>query len=49
MREGNRAVDMMTKIGINQGEDNIRVIIPPVEVIEILREDLRGVAVPRGF
>ena len=49
LREGNRVADMMTKIGINQGEDNIRVIVPPSEVVELLRDDLRGVAVTRGF
>lgn len=31
MREANGAADMVTKIGINQGEDNIRVIVPPAD------------------
>ena len=49
LREGNRVADMMTKKGINQGEKSIRVMVPPVEVVEILRDDMIGVAVPRDF
>lgn len=40
---------MLAKIGINQGEENIRVVVPPSEVVELLKDDLKGTAFPRVF
>ena len=48
LREGNRCADLLAKMGINQGEDDVRVIIPSAEILEVLTEDLNGNGVPRG-
>lgn len=49
LREGNRVADMLTNIEINQGEESIRVNVPPSEMVELLRDELMGVAVPKEF
>ena len=49
LRERNRCADLLTKMGINQGEQDMRVLVPTNEIVEILNQDLIGVAVPRGL
>ena len=49
LREGNRCADMLAKVGINQGEEDIKIVIPPAEVVELLKDDLKGIAFSRGF
>ena len=40
--EGNRCADMMAKVVINHVEQDTRIIVPLVDVVELLKEDLIG-------
>lgn len=48
LREGNRCADLLAKMGINQGENDVRAIIPSAEIVEVLNEDINGTGVPHG-
>lgn len=47
--EGNRYADMLSKMRINRGEQDIVVIIPRDEVVELIKQDMMGIAFSRGF
>ena len=49
LKEGNRCADILAKMRINQGEQAMEVIVPPDEVVEALKADMRGTTFPRGF
>lgn len=48
-REGNRCADMMAKVMINHGEQDTRIIVPLVEVVELLKEYLIGTTFSHGY
>ena len=48
LREANRCADVLAHIGGEQNETEVRMLIPPNEVAEELKCDLRGVAYGRG-
>lgn len=47
--EENRCADMLSKIGSNQGEQDMVVNVPPDEVVELFKQDMMRIAFLRGF
>ncbi|KAM7472339.1 hypothetical protein LguiA_010522 [Lonicera macranthoides] len=39
LREGNMCADLLAKMGINQGENDVRVITPSAEIVKVLTEN----------
>ncbi|KAM7508132.1 hypothetical protein LguiA_018585 [Lonicera macranthoides] len=48
LREANRCADIIAKMGGEQQDQEVRMLIPPNEIIEEMQCDLRGVAYGRG-
>ncbi|KAM7487446.1 hypothetical protein LguiB_024930 [Lonicera macranthoides] len=48
-REANRCADKLAKLGVNQGEREVRMLIPPENLIEDLRADMQRVHFERGM
>ena len=48
LREANRCADILAHMGSEQQEQQVRLLIPPNEVVEELMCDARGVAYGRG-
>ncbi|KAM7494023.1 hypothetical protein LguiB_028632 [Lonicera macranthoides] len=46
--EGNKCADYMAKLGKVQGEQYMKVLVPPNELVQLLKADMQGVAYPRG-
>lgn len=40
---------MLSKIGSNQGEQDMVVNVPPDEVVELFKQDMMRIAFLRGF
>ena len=50
LREGNRCADILSKMGINQGEQAMKIVVPPSEILDaLLKAYMIGIAYPRGF
>lgn len=49
LREGNMCVDILVKMGFNQGEQAVNVIVPPTKILDALKADMIGTAFPRDF
>ena len=49
LREANRCADKMAKLGSKQNEKLVRILVPPMELVDDLLADLEGTAFPRGF
>ncbi|KAM7521855.1 hypothetical protein LguiA_011757 [Lonicera macranthoides] len=49
LREGNRCVDKMARIRKSQHERLVKILVPPIELVEDLNANLEGIAFPRGF
>lgn len=47
--ECNICVGMLAKFQINQGEEDIKTIVPPSEVAKLLKDDLKKTAFPRDY
>lgn len=48
LREANRCADILAKLGSEQNDQEIRLLVPPNEIIEEMYCNLRGVAYTRG-
>lgn len=48
LREGNKCVDYMSKLGRVQEEQGMRVMVPTNELVQLLKADMQGVSYPRG-
>lgn len=48
LREGNRCADYLSQMGIHQGEQDMVVVAPLNDIIDFLKQDMMGVAVPHG-
>ena len=49
LREGNKCADKLAKMGGEQREMSVRMLIPPEELIEELKADQMGTAYERGM
>ena len=49
LREANRCADKLAQLGKIQQERLVKVLVPPMELVQDLNADLEGVAFPRGF
>lgn len=48
-REGNMCADLLAKIKINQGEQDIRTMVPSAKIVQLLKDDIMGGGFPPWF
>ncbi|KAM7515774.1 hypothetical protein LguiA_005357 [Lonicera macranthoides] len=46
--EGNRCADILSKMGINQGEKAMKIAVPPTKILDALKANMTRTAFPRG-
>ncbi|KAM7508961.1 hypothetical protein LguiA_019414 [Lonicera macranthoides] len=49
LREANRCTDKMAKIGSKQSKKLVKILVPPLELVDGLLADIEGIYFPRDF